>query len=186
MQSLSTFSKLTAKELVHLHRHKSTEGLELAPISVQSVLATMPRSSLCVRMKAGIWKSISIHKLNAWLTREVTELKLNAFQHHCAYFSICIEQASKPVQTFTKRVLLHLQSLRRSGVKQRTLLLEDVLVKTPLSRCPGFWLHKCTFSYLWIAQRFIHIHTDCYTTEGDCIFMIWWSDAWHRTHCNGC
>lgn len=135
----------------------------------------MPGSSLCVRMKTGIWKSISMHKLNPWLSREAAELKLNAFQHHCAYFPSCIEQASKPVQTFTKRVFfLHLQSLRHSGVKQRFPAARECTCKEPLSVALA---SDCTnaASLTYESHKDSYIYTRTATPQREIVFS-WYDD----------
>lgn len=76
MQSLSTFSRLTAEELVHLHKRGCTAGFGLVPFQIQSILDMIPRSSLCVEIKTGIQKPILRHKLNLWLSHYVIELRL--------------------------------------------------------------------------------------------------------------
>lgn len=88
-------------------------------------------------------------------------------------------QASRPAQRITKWANLHMQSLRRWGVKQRALLSRDSFAISPFY-CPGIWLYKCILSNLWIMKRFIPIYTDCCTTEGDCIVLS--SDSLEKPH----
>lgn len=168
MWSLRTFSQLTVNELVRLHKRGCRTGFELVP----------PQSNWLQKWYQNV---VCVLKSHFKTQTEALVVPWGAFYHLYTYSPSALSTGSKPAQRLTKQAIC-----TRSPW---------VLSKEPC--CQGMHLQRafpivlaadCTnalpVTYESHKDSCGYIHTDCCTTEGDCIVLP--SDALEKPHCDDC
>lgn len=176
MQSLSTFSQLTAEELVHLHRHKKYRRIRTRSISVQVSSSDDARIQLVCSNED--WNL----KINFNAQTESVAVAWSGWTEvECLPAPLCIfsilhwasQQASANIHE-TGLFFLHLQSLRHSGVKQRFPAARECTCKEPL---PVALASDCTnaASLTYESHKDSYIYTRTATPQREIVFS-WYDD----------